>query len=165
MKGLCLSNPESNLCSGFTQIDKDVFAFHWFISTWNCILHEKRKNGEKGPLELNWTSWKNMDRYLLRTMCRSCAGETEMWLWSLPSVAVGQNGCSNQTRQVQIPMAPGSTVTPEPQVTPQSTSRFQLGVSLYPSQLGRPCPCPEWGKLHGQERQIRSCRKSAGKGL
>ena len=34
---------------------------------------QKKKWG-KGPLELNWTSGKNMDRYLQRTICRSCSG-------------------------------------------------------------------------------------------
>ena len=151
MKGPYLSNPESHLCSGFTQIDKDVSAFHWFISAWKCTLHEKRKNGGKGPLELNWTSGKNMDRYLQRTICRSCSGGDRDGLWSLLSVVLGENGCSNQTRQFQTPVAPGSAVTPEQQITPQSTPRFQLRVTLYPSQLSQPCPCPEWGKPHGQQ--------------
>lgn len=112
----------------------------------------KKKKWGEGTLGIKLNQWgKTWTDIYKEQYAEAVLGKTELWLWSLPSVVLGENGCSNQTRQLQIPMAPGSAVTPEPQITPESTPRFQLGVSLYPSQLGQPCPCPEWGKPHGQE--------------
>lgn len=146
---------------GFTQIDKDVSAFHWFISAWKCTLHEKEKNGRR-PLELNWTSGKNMDRYLQRTICRSCSGGDKMVYVSSAFCGPGERMAAQiRPDSSQTPVAPGSAVTPEQQITPQSTPRFQLRVTLYPSQLSQPCPCPEWGKPHGQQNKY-SCRRALG---
>lgn len=130
----------------------------------NVHFMKTEKMGE-GALELNWTSGKNMDRYLQRT-CRSCSGGRQrcdyglcfLWSWERMAAQI-------KTRQFQTPVAPGSAVIPEPQITPQLTPRFLLRVA-YPSQLSQPCPCPEWGETAWPARQIWSCRKSTGwKGL
>lgn len=103
-----------------------------------------------------------MDRYLRRTMCRSCSGKDR-------GVTAVSAFCGLGTEQPLKAEQGGPDLSgsrqcnrpPESQIIPQLTPKFQLGVSLYPSKLGS----SRVRETARPGRQKWSYREKAGKGL
>lgn len=130
----------------------------------NVHFMKKEKMGGEGALRLNWTSGKNMDRYLQRTICRSCSGGNRDGLvsafcgpgreWLLKSDQMVQ---TQWLQAVQSPQNNRSLHSQHPGSSLGSPSTLLSWVSHV---------LVKWGKPHGQQDKYGVVEKSTGwKGL